>query len=60
MSFRSFSIATRSLLCFGLLAALVACVGIFGIAQMSEIRSQGLAIETDSVPSIIEADNLAL
>lgn len=27
---------------------------------MSQIRSQGLVIETDAVPSIVEADNLAL
>ena len=60
MSFRSFNIATRSLLCFGLLAALVAGVGIFGITQMSQIRTQSLVIETNSVPSIVEADNLAL
>ena len=60
MTFRSFSIATRSLLCFGLLAALVAGVGIFGITQMAQIRGEGLMIETNSVPSIIEADNLAL
>ena len=50
MTFRSFSIATRSLLCFGLLAALVAGVGIFGITQMAQIRGEGLMIETNSVP----------
>jgi methyl-accepting chemotaxis protein len=60
MTFRSFNIATRSLLCFGLLAALVAGVGVFGVTQMSEIRGQSLMIETNSVPSIVEADNLAL
>lgn len=60
MTFRSLSIATRSLLCFGLLAALVTGVGIFGITQMSHIRDQSLVIETNSVPSIVEADNLAL
>ncbi len=60
MSLRSFSIATRSLLCFGLLAALVAGVGTFGITQMSHIRDHSLVIETNSVPSIVEADNLAL
>ncbi|MCK9749772.1 methyl-accepting chemotaxis protein [Pseudomonas syringae pv. syringae] len=60
MTFRSFNIATRSLLCFGLLAAMVAGVGIFGVSQMSQIRSQSLVIETNSVPSIVEADNLAL
>lgn len=60
MTLRSFSIAARSLMCFSLLAALVACVGVFGITQMSQIRGQGLIIETNSVPSIVEADNLAL
>jgi methyl-accepting chemotaxis protein len=60
MTFRSLNIASRSLLCFGLLAALVAGVGIFGVLQMSQIRSQSLVIENDSVPSIVEADNLAL
>jgi methyl-accepting chemotaxis protein len=60
MNFRSYNIATRSLLCFGLLAALVAGVGIFGLSQMSQVRSQSLVIETNSVPSIVEADNLAL
>ncbi|WP_296262780.1 MULTISPECIES: methyl-accepting chemotaxis protein [unclassified Pseudomonas] len=60
MTFRSFNIASRSLLCFGLLAALVAGVGIFGASQMAQIRSQGLAMERDSVPGIVETDNLAL
>ncbi|MGF7239721.1 methyl-accepting chemotaxis protein [Pseudomonas oryzihabitans] len=60
MTLRAFNIATRSLLCFGLLAALVAGLGIFGITQMSQIRGQSLVIENNSVPSIVEADNLAL
>ena len=60
MSFRSFSIAIRSLLCFGLLAILVASLGLFGLLQLSQIRNQGLQIETNNVPSIVEADNLAL
>ena len=60
MTFRSFSIAIRSLLCFGLLAVLVASLGLFGLLQLSQIRTQGLEIETNNVPSIVEADNLAL
>ncbi|WP_434776677.1 methyl-accepting chemotaxis protein [Pseudomonas oryzihabitans] len=60
MSFRSFSIATRSLMCFSLLAALVAGLGIFGITQLSHVRELGRVMETDNVPSIVEADNLAL
>ncbi len=60
MTLRAFNIATRSLLCFGLLALLVAGLGIFGITQMSQIRDQSLVIETSSIPGIVEADNLAL
>ncbi len=40
MTLRAFNIATRSLLCFGLLALLVAGLGIFGITQMSQIRTR--------------------
>lgn len=60
MTFRSLNVSTRCLLCFGLLADLVSGVGIFGVTQMSQIREQGLMIETNSVPSIVEVDNLAL
>ncbi|ALZ82728.1 chemotaxis protein [Pseudomonas oryzihabitans] len=60
MTFRSFSIAIRSVLCFGLLAILVASLGLFGLLQLSQIRTQGQVIETNNVPSIVEADNLAL
>ncbi|WP_145012890.1 methyl-accepting chemotaxis protein, partial [Pseudomonas oryzihabitans] len=60
MTFRSFNIATRSLLCFSLLAILVASVGVFGILKLSQTRDQSLIIQTNNVPSIVEADNLAL
>ncbi|EIO9964894.1 hypothetical protein LRK59_003314, partial [Listeria monocytogenes] len=60
MTFRSFSLAIRSVLCFGLLAILVASLGLFGLLQLSQIRTQGQVIETNNVPSIVEADNLAL
>jgi len=42
------------------LAASVAGVGIFGVLQMSQIRNQSWVIENNSVPSIVEADNIAL
>ena len=35
-------------------------MGILGITQMSQIREQSLVIETNAVPSIVEADNLSL
>ncbi|WP_273806319.1 MULTISPECIES: methyl-accepting chemotaxis protein [unclassified Pseudomonas] len=60
MSLRSFSIAIRSVICFGLLAALVAGLGLFGLSQLSHLREKGLILERDTVPSIVEADQLAL
>lgn len=60
MTLRNFKIAHRSLLCFGVLIALTLCVGLFGLSQLSKIRAQGLALENNSIPSIVEADNLAL
>ncbi|SDX76566.1 HAMP domain-containing protein [Pseudomonas syringae] len=60
MTLRNLKIANRSLLCFGILIALTLCVGLFGLSQLSKIRPQGLALENNSIPSIVESDNLAL
>ncbi|MDU8644940.1 methyl-accepting chemotaxis protein [Pseudomonas syringae group sp. 26L6] len=60
MNLRSLKIAYRSLACFGVLIVLTLSVGLFGLNQLSHIRAQGLALENNSIPSIVEADNLAL
>lgn len=60
MILRSFNVATRSLLCFGLLAVLVAALGLFGLFQLGQLRDQEEIVESNSVPSIIEANQLAL
>lgn len=60
MILRSLKIAHRSLICFGVLIVLTLCVGLFGLNQISKIRAQGSALETNTIPGIIEADNLAL
>lgn len=60
MNLRSLKIAYRSLACFGVLIVLTLSVGLFGLNQLSHIRAQGLALQNDSIPSIVEADNLAL
>ncbi|RMO04697.1 Methyl-accepting chemotaxis sensory transducer [Pseudomonas cichorii] len=60
MHLRHFKIATRSLICFGVLAALVTGLGLFGLLQLSDIREQGVRMEVIEVPSIVEADSLAL
>ena len=60
MNLRSFGVATRSLLCFGLLAVLVAALGLFSLYQLGQLRDQEEIVESNSVPSIIEANQLAL
>ncbi|WP_145013074.1 MCP four helix bundle domain-containing protein, partial [Pseudomonas oryzihabitans] len=60
MSLRSLSIANRTLSCFGLLVVLVVSLGLFGLLQLSQLHGHGVMIETHNVPSIVEADNLAL
>ncbi|QHD05334.1 MULTISPECIES: methyl-accepting chemotaxis protein [Pseudomonas] len=60
MKIRNLKIATRTVLCFSVLALATISLGLFGLSQLSIIRDQALILETNSMPSIIEADNLAL
>ncbi|WP_410003703.1 MCP four helix bundle domain-containing protein [Pseudomonas oryzihabitans] len=60
MTLRSLSIATRNLLCFGILAVLVAALGLFGWYQLSEIRQLGHQVEQRDIPTLIAVDNLGL
>ncbi|MDT3719586.1 methyl-accepting chemotaxis protein [Pseudomonas oryzihabitans] len=60
MTLRSLSIATRNLLCFGILAALVAALGLFGWSQLAQIRQLGHQVEQRHIPILIETDNLGL
>ncbi|MCU1739299.1 MULTISPECIES: methyl-accepting chemotaxis protein [unclassified Pseudomonas] len=60
MKLRSMKIAQRSFLCFGLIATVLVVLGLFGLHQMSSIRSEGQVIENDAIPGIISSDNLAL
>uniref|UniRef100_UPI00131DAD48 HAMP domain-containing methyl-accepting chemotaxis protein n=2 Tax=unclassified Pseudomonas TaxID=196821 RepID=UPI00131DAD48 len=60
MSLRSLSIAKRLMLGYGVLALLVTSLGLFGLLQLSELRSQGVMIETNAVAGIVESNNLAL
>ncbi|GGM16819.1 methyl-accepting chemotaxis protein [Pseudomonas asuensis] len=53
-------IAYRSLFCFGIIAIILTGLGLFGLSQMSHIQSQSRKVELNSLPSIIESDNLAL
>jgi methyl-accepting chemotaxis protein len=60
MTLRSLSIATRNLLCFGILAALVAALGLFGWFQLAQIRELGHQVEQRHVPTLIETNTLSL
>jgi methyl-accepting chemotaxis protein len=56
MSLRNLNIAARSLLGFALIGVLMLVLGMFALTQMSKIRSAGVAIETNSLPSITSLD----
>ena len=60
MTLRSLSIATRNLLCFGILAALVAALGLFGWFQLSQIRQLGHRVEQRHIPTLIAANDLGM
>ncbi|MDQ7914053.1 methyl-accepting chemotaxis protein [Pseudomonas sp. 102515] len=60
MTLRSLSIATRNLLCFGILVMLVAALGLFGWYQLAQIRQLGHQVEQQHVPALVEADDLGL
>ena len=52
MLLRNWNIAPRAAFGFGLIALMVAFLGIFSLATMSSIRDRATTIETDWVPSI--------
>ena len=57
---RRFRIAQRLVLCFGVTASLLVALGVFCLAQMQNIRDQGKAVESGSLPSIAMADAIAI
>lgn len=58
MSLRNVNIAPRAALGFGLIALMVAFLGLFSLATMSSIRERATNIETDWVPSIRAVDSI--
>ena len=60
MTLRSLSIATRNLLCFGILATLVAALGLFGWFQLAQIRQLGHQVEQRHIPTLVAANDLGL
>ena len=57
---RRFRITQRLVLCFSITSLLMVALGAFCLLQMQEIRSQGEAVESGSLPSIAMADGLAI
>ncbi|AXP06675.1 methyl-accepting chemotaxis protein [Pseudomonas bijieensis] len=56
MSLRNMNIAPRAFLGFALIGALMLALGVFALAQMSNIRTSGESIARNSVPSIKALD----
>jgi methyl-accepting chemotaxis protein len=57
---RRFRIAQRLVLCFSVTALLLVALGVFCLLQMQNIRDQGEAVESGSLPSIAMADAIAI
>ncbi|MCD9117888.1 MULTISPECIES: methyl-accepting chemotaxis protein [Pseudomonas] len=56
MSLRNMNIAPRAFLGFALIGTLMLALGVFALAQMSNIRTSGESIARNSVPSIKALD----
>ncbi|WP_414058124.1 MCP four helix bundle domain-containing protein [Pseudomonas fluorescens] len=52
MSLRNMRIGLRASLSFGVLAAMLVIVGLFGLGQMAKLRESALIIEASWMPSI--------
>jgi len=57
---RRFRITQRLVLCFSVTALLLVALGVFSLLQMQDIRHQGEAVESGSLPSIAMADAIAI
>lgn len=60
MGLRRFKITQRLVLCFSITSLLTVALGAFCLFQMQEIRNQGEAVESGSLPSIAMADGIAI
>ncbi|QFT22124.1 Methyl-accepting chemotaxis protein McpS [Pseudomonas sp. THAF187a] len=59
MSLRNLSIAPRAALGFGLVALLVILLGMFSLLQMSEMRKQSAAVDSNWLPSVMALGELS-
>ena len=57
---RNLKIAHRTLLCFGVIAALLLALGTFNLTQLSKIREAGSEIEQSWLPGLASIDKIAI
>jgi methyl-accepting chemotaxis protein len=57
---RNLKIAHRTLLCFGVIAALLIALGTFNLLQLSDIRKAGSEIERSWLPGLASIDKMAI
>ncbi|MFC6475987.1 MCP four helix bundle domain-containing protein [Pseudomonas asuensis] len=57
---RNLKIAHRTLLCFGVIAALLLALGTFNLTQLSKIREAGGEIEQSWLPGLASVDKIAI
>ena len=57
---RNLKIAHRTLLCFGVIAALLLALGTFNLTQLSKIREAGSEIEQSWLPGLASVDKIAI
>lgn len=60
MQLQNFKIATRALLCFGLITLILLGLGVFAYVQIDEMRATEQKLETDVVPSIQVIDDIQI
>ena len=60
MNLRALNIAKRSMLCFGLISALVAVLGLSSLYQASKMRNEARSLSAENIPGIVTSDALAL
>lgn len=60
MNLRSFNLAPRAAICFGIITTLLIGLGVFSYVQISHLRDSEQDIETNSLPSIQVVDDIQI
>ena len=60
VNLRSLTIARRSIVCFGLISAILAALGLSSLHQASKIRAEAQFLAEENIPGILTSDAVAL